>query len=72
MARNAFLDGNLYYDSFYVKKESYVGDWIYGLALSFGDHVEIGLTRAVRTREFVLQKGYDRIGSIMVKGKWAF
>ena len=72
MARNAFLDGNLFTDSFSVSREPFVGDWIYGFALDLGNHFEMSYSRAVRTREFTRQKGYDRIGSLMIKGKWSF
>jgi lipid A 3-O-deacylase len=72
VARNAFLDGNLYTDSFHVKKEPFVGNWIYGVALDLGNHLEVSYTRAVRTREFERQKGYDRIGSFTAKLKFSF
>ncbi|MEO7298238.1 MAG: lipid A deacylase LpxR family protein [Verrucomicrobiota bacterium] len=72
VGRNVFLDGNLYRDSFHVKKEPLVGDLIYGAALSIGKHFDLSYTRVVRTREFVLQKGYDRFGSIVATLKWGF
>ncbi len=72
VGRNAFLDGNLYRHSFHVKKKSLVGDLIYGVALSFGKHFDLSYVRVVRTREFVLQKGYDRFGSVNATIKWGF
>ncbi len=72
VGRNAFLDGNLYRESFHVKKEPFVGDLIYGLALTLGNHIDIAFTRVVRTREFTTQKGYDRYGSLTGKLKWDF
>lgn len=72
VGRNAFLDGNLIRKSFHVKKEPLVGDLIYGVALSLGQHFDLNYTRIVRSREFVLQKGYDRFGSLNATFKWGF
>lgn len=72
VGRNTFLDGNLYRDSFHVKKETFVGDLSYGMALSVGKHFDLSYTRVVRTKEFVLQEGYDRFGSLVATIKWGF
>src|SRR5690606_19045722 len=50
--RNAFLDGNLYTSSFHVDKKPFVGDLIYGVALTLGPHVQAGWTFVTRSPEF--------------------
>jgi lipid A 3-O-deacylase len=72
IARNAFLDGNLYLNSHHVSKEPFVADLIYGAALTLGQHVELSWTRVERTKEFKGQHGHDRFGSFMAKLKWGF
>ena len=72
VGRNAFLDGNLYRDSFHVKKKPFVGDLIYGVALTLGKHFDLSYARVVRSKEFTSQKGPDRFGSLNLNLKWGF
>ncbi|MEO6036653.1 MAG: lipid A deacylase LpxR family protein [Verrucomicrobiota bacterium] len=72
VARNVFLDGNLYRRSFHIDKEPFVGDLIYGVALTLGKHFDLSYARVVRTKEFEGQRGYDRFGSLNLNLKWGF
>lgn len=72
VARNVFLDGNLYQDSHSVPKRPFVTDLIYGAALNLGRHCDLSWTRVIRSEEFEGQHGNDRFGSIMGRIKWAF
>lgn len=61
--RNIFLDGNTFRDSHSVDKESLVGDFVTGIAITYG-HARIALTHVMRTREFEGQAEPDRFGAI--------
>lgn len=72
IAHNAFLDGNVFRDSYSVERKPFVVDLVYGAVLTFGRHIELSWTRVQRSEEFEGQRGHDRFGSIMAKGKWSF
>jgi hypothetical protein len=72
IARNVFLDGNLFRNSYHVRKNPFVADLSYGAALTFGQHFDLSWTRVERTEEFDGQRGNDQFGSIMVRVKWGF
>ena len=69
VARNAFLDGNLWRPSLSVKKEPLVGDLKAGGVLAF-KHLEFALSFVERTREFIAQTRRDRFGSASISVKF--
>ena len=65
VARNIFLDGNTFAHSTSVDKNTWVGDFQYGIAVTF-DAVRIALTEVDRTREFEGQQHPDSFGALTV------
>lgn len=63
--RNIFLDGNTFAHSPSVDKETWVGDFQYGVAMIVG-RVRIALTEINRTREFEGQQHPDSFGALTV------
>jgi len=69
VARNAFLDGNLWRHSMSVAKEPLVGDFKVGGVLAF-KYCDLALTYIERTREFKMQDRNDRFGSLSLNVKF--
>jgi hypothetical protein len=65
VAHNIFLDGNTFASSRSVKKENYVGDAQFGLAVVV-DGVRLAYTHVLRTREYVGQDASDQFGAFSV------
>ena len=65
VARDAFLDGNLFHHTSTVRKRPLVGDCSVGLALYFG-WLHLAYTQNYRTLEFYAQKQRDVFGSVSV------
>lgn len=66
VARDMFLDGNLWRDSPRVTdRRDYVGDAQLGIALHQGD-VQVAFTYVHRTEEFVRQDGPQRFGAVSI------
>lgn len=66
VARDMFLDGNLWRDSARVHdRRNFTGDWQMGLALHQSD-VQIAFTYVHRTEEFVAQAGPQRFGAVSI------
>ena len=61
VARNAFLDGNLWRHSLSVEKEPLVADFRAGGVLAFR-HFDLALSFVQRSREFKMQTRNDQIG----------
>lgn len=62
----AFLDGNLFRPSHSVEKHPWVGEGRFGAALQI-DCVELAMTYAVRTPQFIGQRADDGYGSVSLK-----
>lgn len=60
-----FLDGNTFSDSHSVKKETFVGDFVVGISLSFR-RLKIAYSHVLRTKEFRRQKETQEFGSISI------
>lgn len=69
VAYTAFLDGNLFRDSHHVDREPFVAEWRAGGVLVL-NRVELGMTFAHRTREFVGQDRDNSFGSVFAKVKF--
>ncbi len=69
VARNIFLDGNMFADSHSVSKEPLVGDFQVGFAVVV-HRVRIAFTHAFRTREFKGQPRSDSFGALSVSWKF--
>ena len=66
IARDMFLDGNLWRDSARVEdRRDYGGDLQFGVALHQGD-VQVAFTYVHRTEEFVAQSGPQRFGAVSI------
>ncbi len=65
VAHNIFLDGNTFRDSRSVKKETFVGDAQFGLAVVV-DGVRLAYTHVLRTREYAGQDTDDQFGAFSV------
>ena len=65
VARDAFLDGNLFHHTSTVRKRPLVGDFSAGLAVYLG-WLHLAYTQNYRTLEFYAQKQRDVFGSISV------
>jgi lipid A 3-O-deacylase len=65
----AFLDGNLFRRSHHVEKMPFVAERKAGIVLVL-DHVELAVTYAYRTPQFVGQKEDDGYGSVSLKIKF--
>ncbi|MEY2881714.1 MAG: hypothetical protein RLZZ15_4094, partial [Verrucomicrobiota bacterium] len=65
VARDAFLDGNLFHRTQTVRKRPLVGDFSAGAALYLG-WLHLAYTQNYRTLEFYAQKQRDVFGSISV------
>jgi hypothetical protein len=66
VARDMFLDGNLFRDSARVEdRRDYGADLQFGVALHQGD-VQVAFTYVHRTEEFVAQSGPQRFGAVSV------
>lgn len=65
VGRNIFLDGNTFTHSASVDKNTWVGDFQFGIAVTF-DAVRIALTEVDRTREFEGQQHPDSFGALTV------
>ncbi len=63
VARNIFLDGNTFRDSYSVDKKILVGDLTGGLALTYGP-TRLSYALIYRTKEFTRQKNGDVFGSV--------
>lgn len=64
-----FLDGNIFLVGPHVAREPFVGELQTGAALVL-DRIELALTVAMRTRDFIGQPGNDGYGSLMMKYKF--
>lgn len=62
---NIFLDGNTFAHSASVDKNTWVGDFQFGIAVTFGG-TRIALTEIDRTREFQGQQHPDSFGALTV------
>ncbi len=66
VARDMFLDGNLWRDSARVEdRRDFTGDLQLGIALHQGD-VQVAFTFVHRTEEFVAQSGPQRFGAVSI------
>lgn len=66
VARDMFLDGNLWRDSARVEdRRDFTGDLQVGFALHQGD-VQVAFTYVHRTEEFVAQSGPQRFGAVSI------
>jgi lipid A 3-O-deacylase len=65
VARNIFLDGNTFVHSASVDKNTWVGDFQFGIAMTFGG-TRVALTEINRTREFEGQQHPDSFGALTV------
>lgn len=66
VARDMFLDGNLWRDSARVEdRRDFVADAQFGIALHQGD-VQVAFTYVHRTEEFVAQAGPQRFGAVSI------
>ncbi len=65
VARNIFLDGNTFRDSYSVDKEYLVGDANAGLALTYGK-TRVSFTWVYRTKEFEQQDKPETFGSVAI------
>lgn len=66
VARDMFLDGNLWRDSARVTdRRDFVADAQFGIALHQGD-VQVAFTYVHRTEEFVAQSGPQRFGAVSI------
>jgi lipid A 3-O-deacylase len=63
VARNIFLDGNTFADSYSVDKKPFVADANAGLALTYGD-VRMSYAVTYRTHEFDTQDGGNIFGTV--------
>jgi lipid A 3-O-deacylase len=63
--RNIFLDGNTFAHSASVDKNTWVGDFQFGIAVTLGE-VRVALTEVNRTREFEGQQHPDSFGALTV------
>ncbi len=63
VARNIFLDGNTFADSYSADKNPFVGDMQVGFALRYKDF-RLAYTQVIRTKEFKDQQLPDRFGAI--------
>jgi hypothetical protein len=63
IARNLFLDGNSFEASRSVQKEDFVGDLVFGAALTF-NVARITFTHVVRSREYKTQTAPARFGAV--------
>jgi hypothetical protein len=62
---NIFLDGNTFVHSASVNKNTWVGDFQFGIAMTFSRY-RVALTEVYRTREFEGQKNPDSFGALTV------
>lgn len=66
VARDIFLDGNLWWDSPRVEdRRDFVADAQFGTAIHY-DRVQIAFTYVHRTEEFVAQDGPQRFGAVSI------
>jgi len=65
VAQNIFLDGNTFRDSHSVDKKHWVGDFQYGLVLTYGQF-RVAFTDVRRSREFDGQPSPSEFGAISV------
>lgn len=63
VARNIFIDGNTFRDSHRVDKEPLVGDFQYGLVVTWGP-LRFSFTDVYRSHEFEGQEGASEFGAI--------
>lgn len=63
VARNIFLDGNTFANSYSVDKKPFVGDATAGLALTYG-RVRMSYAAVYRTKEYKTQTGGNVFGTI--------
>jgi lipid A 3-O-deacylase len=63
IARNLFLDGNTFESSRSVQKMNFVGDFLFGAAVTF-DRVRIAFTHDIRSREYKTQAAKDEFGAV--------
>lgn len=66
VGRNAFLDGNLYRSSHDVGRRHFVGDFLFGAAMTVRPF-EFGYVQIMRSPEFGDQTEHNEFGSIFVK-----
>ena len=69
VARNFFLDGNLFKDSHSVPKEAFVTDLVSGVSLSFNDF-EIVYAYTIRSKEHKWQEDHNEFGSLILSWKY--
>jgi hypothetical protein len=65
IARNAFLDGNLWRSGPSVTKRNLVGDLEMGAAVTFS-HVRVAFTHVFRSKEYAGQVSPDQFGAVSV------
>lgn len=65
VARNIFLDGNTFKDSYSVDKKPLVGDFQFGFVFQTGD-IRISISNMIRTKEFEGQKDETNFGAINI------
>ncbi len=65
VARDIFLDGNSFANSYSVEKESFVADATAGVAVTY-NNTRVSYTAVYRTKEFVLQDHPDIFGALSV------
>lgn len=63
IARNIFLDGNTFANSYSVDKKPFVGDFQFGAAVIYGRY-RLSYTQVFRTAEYYGQGATDSFGSI--------
>lgn len=63
VAQNIFLDGNTFVHSASVDKNTWVGEFQYGIAVTFDD-IRVALTEVNRTREFSGQQHPDAFAAL--------
>ncbi len=64
VARNIFLDGNIWESSRSVDKKPLVADLLAGASLFWTDLPQLEFTVAERAKEFCGQRGEDRFGMV--------
>jgi len=69
VARNFFLDGNLFEDSHSVPREDFVADLRFGVAVGIRSF-EIVYAYDIRTKEHELQDEHNEFGSLILSWKY--
>lgn len=69
VARNIFLDGNTFRSSRSIEKKPFVGDFQFGVSLTWDD-VRLSYTHVMRTPEFKGQQGTDGFGALSLSARF--